>query len=173
MSRLLITPLTGRAADFRNFVDFSHAVLDNALLNTMSEWDWVSQQIKRQTLVMMAIGAAVMVVVFILALRFWAEYTANDPENVRTQLTKANTYYGQGDYQNAILWLNKAAAQGNTEAQDALGYIYANGKGVTVDSVKAVYWYKQAADQGDYKAHEALKKLNVITAKPPSFVPGE
>ncbi len=133
----------------------------------------MSQEIKRQTLVLMLIGAIIMVVVFLLALRFWAERTANDPDNVRTQLTKANTYYNQGDYQNAILWLTKAAGQNNPEAQDALGYIYANGKGVPVDNEKAVYWYKQAAALGDFKAHEALKKYNIVTEKPPSFVPGE
>jgi TPR repeat protein len=121
----------------------------------------------------MAIGAIVMVVIFLQALRFWAEHTANDPDNVRTQLSRANEFYKLGDYNNAIIWLTKAGNQGNTEAQDALGYIYANGKGVNVDTTKAIYWYKLAADQGDYKAHEALKKLNVVTAKPPSFVPGE
>lgn len=133
----------------------------------------MSQEIKRGTLVIMVISAIIVVTMFLLALHLWEEKTANDPENVKTQLNRANSYYGQGDYQNAILWLTKAANQGNPEAQNALGYIYANGKGVPVDNEKAISWYKQAAAQGDYKAHETLKKFNIATDKPPSFVPGE
>ena len=42
----------------------------------------------------------------------------------------------------------KAAEQGNAEAQFNLGLCYKRGKGVTKDDAKAVYWYSKAANQG-------------------------
>jgi TPR repeat protein len=39
------------------------------------------------------------------------------------------------------------AKQGNADAQNNLGAMYANGKGVSKDDKQAVYWYQKAAAQ--------------------------
>ena len=41
-----------------------------------------------------------------------------------------------------------AADRGNADAQDYLGIMYANGRGVPQDYAKAAEWYRKAADQG-------------------------
>jgi len=46
----------------------------------------------------------------------------------------------------------KAAEQGDAEAQYHLGYCYEYGKGIAKDETQAVYWYKKAAEQGDADA---------------------
>ncbi|HEV8552721.1 MAG TPA: tetratricopeptide repeat-containing serine protease family protein [Casimicrobiaceae bacterium] len=49
-------------------------------------------------------------------------------------------------------WYQKAATQGNADAQFNLGVMYANGEGVSKDAAKAVEWYQKAATQGDADA---------------------
>jgi hypothetical protein len=49
------------------------------------------------------------------------------------------------DYGKAREWFERAAAQGNINAQNALGDIYKNGLGVTKDTEQARIWYKKAA----------------------------
>jgi hypothetical protein len=52
--------------------------------------------------------------------------------------------------------VQKAAEQGNVEAQYALGAMYFTGRGVTRDDAKAVQWFQKAADQGNPKAQYYL-----------------
>ena len=52
------------------------------------------------------------------------------------------------NYPEAIKWFQKAAVQGDAEAQFYLGNMYRNGKGVTQNSQEAVKWYRKAAEQG-------------------------
>ena len=56
----------------------------------------------------------------------------------------------------SVKWYRKAAERGDANAQYALGYMYANGKGVTKDEVEAVNWYRKAAEQGDANAQYNL-----------------
>ena len=49
--------------------------------------------------------------------------------------------------------LEKAANQGDSDAQVKLGLAYYHGRGVAQNFAEAVRWYKKAADQGDGK-HE-------------------
>jgi TPR repeat protein len=58
--------------------------------------------------------------------------------------------YGDGkgvpqDYAKAVRWYEKAATQGNTEAQLNLGFLYAKGQGIAKDDVRAFMWYNLAA----------------------------
>ena len=53
-----------------------------------------------------------------------------------------------GDYAEAAKWYRKAAEQGVAWAQNNLGYLYGEGKGVTQDYAEAVKWYRKAAAQG-------------------------
>jgi TPR repeat protein len=58
-------------------------------------------------------------------------------------------YYFEGDYHDAVNWLNRSAENGNVHAQYRLAGCYVNGEGTNRDLSKAVYWYKKAAAQGD------------------------
>ena len=68
-------------------------------------------------------------------------------------------YYSEGDYQKALYYLEKAANQGDAEAQNNLGIMYENGEGVTKNHKKAVYLYEQAAHQGDIAAQYNLGRM--------------
>ena len=50
----------------------------------------------------------------------------------------------------------KAAAQGNADAQYMLGLAYATGEGVPKDAVYAIEWYQKAAAQGNVAAQYML-----------------
>ena len=78
------------------------------------------------------------------------------------------------DYVKARQWYEKAAAQGEAEAQFKLGAMYANGRGVRQDYAEARKWYEKAAAQGDAQAQNNLGfmyahghgvRQNVQTAK--------
>jgi putative methionine-R-sulfoxide reductase with GAF domain len=60
------------------------------------------------------------------------------------------------NYQDAMAWFAKAAANGNDNAQWKLGLGYMKGIGVPHDERKAVVWFKRAANQGDIRAQNAL-----------------
>jgi hypothetical protein len=52
------------------------------------------------------------------------------------------------DYKQAAKWYQKAADQGDADAQYNLGVMYDKGRGVLKDYKQAVKWYQKAADQG-------------------------
>ncbi|MDA0240638.1 MAG: tetratricopeptide repeat protein [Proteobacteria bacterium] len=56
--------------------------------------------------------------------------------------------YRAGDYATALQELRPLAAEGNAEAQFALGGMYVDGKGVPQDYAQAVHWWLKAAEQG-------------------------
>lgn len=58
-----------------------------------------------------------------------------------------------------VMWLTKAAEQGDTAAQCNLGYCYYRGQGVEQDYQKAIEWYTKAAEQGFESAKDMVKKL--------------
>ena len=60
------------------------------------------------------------------------------------------------DYVKARWWYEKAAVQGNAEAQFNLGLMYRKGEGVRQDYVKARQWYEKAAKQGHAQAQNNL-----------------
>lgn len=53
----------------------------------------------------------------------------------------------------------RAAEQGDAEAQFDLGVMYDYGDGVAKDKAKAVYWYTKAAEQGNAEAQKALQEI--------------
>jgi TPR repeat protein len=62
---------------------------------------------------------------------------------------------GQGveqDFKEAVKWYQKAADQGDVDAQFNLGVMYAEGEGVEQDYVTAYTWYNIAAAKGDTQA---------------------
>src|ERR1700674_5654986 len=51
------------------------------------------------------------------------------------------------------------AEQGDADAQYNLGFLYANGEGVTLDYTEAANWYRKAAERGDARAQLKLGVL--------------
>lgn len=51
-----------------------------------------------------------------------------------------------------VLRVREAAARGEVDAFYALGLIYAEGRGVTIDLAQAHYWLSLAIDRGDRDA---------------------
>ncbi|MDR1695417.1 MAG: sel1 repeat family protein [Endomicrobium sp.] len=93
------------------------------------------------------------------------EQTKKSEEENRIKLAeenrvKAEMYYrGTGvkqDYAEAAVWYKKAAEQGLSDAQYALGGIYYNGLGAEENPKEAFKWYKKAADQGHSGAQYAI-----------------
>ena len=59
----------------------------------------------------------------------------------------------------AAFWYKKAAKQGYVIAQNNLGYMYKEGKGVRVNTKKAYNWYHKAAQVGYASAQTNLAYL--------------
>jgi TPR repeat protein len=57
--------------------------------------------------------------------------------------------YGEGHYTEALRLYQKAAEQGDAQAQFYLGVMYLNGQGVSQNDAKAVEWWQKATDQGN------------------------
>jgi hypothetical protein len=60
------------------------------------------------------------------------------------------------DYAEALHRYRDAADQGDAMAQDGLGLMYYQGRGVPQDYAEAARWYRKAADQGFAKAQYDL-----------------
>jgi len=56
--------------------------------------------------------------------------------------------YDRGDYKTAYGIWKELADQGDAHAQNSLGTMYAEGKGVPQDYAEAVKWYRKSAEQG-------------------------
>lgn len=70
--------------------------------------------------------------------------------------TAANT---RGDHAASLKAFQSLAAQGNAEAQNNLGELYAKGQGVPQDYAQARQWYEKAAAQGNALAQNNLAEL--------------
>ena len=73
--------------------------------------------------------------------------------------------YDQGkgvrqDYVQAMHWYRKAAEQGDVEAQNNLGVMYAFGKGVRKNLVIAKEWFGKACDNGLQLGCDVYRELN-------------
>ena len=63
-------------------------------------------------------------------------------------------YSERNDYEGAMKWYQKAAAQGYAQAEYNIGILYFYGVGVERDEAKAREWWEKAAERG----HEGAKK---------------
>ena len=59
-----------------------------------------------------------------------------------------------------MAWYRKSAEQGNATAQNNIGMLYLNGKGVNKDHDQAKLWLQKAADQGDLTAKGNLSRIS-------------
>ena len=75
------------------------------------------------------------------------------------------TFYAHGNVivpqsnAKAIYWYRKAATQGYPPAEDKLGGVYKNGRGVPQNYATAAHWYRKAAAQGNAAARRDLRRL--------------
>ncbi|HQT80676.1 MAG: hypothetical protein B7Z60_01175 [Ferrovum sp. 37-45-19] len=60
------------------------------------------------------------------------------------------------EFNNALIWFNKAAQQNNPVALNNLGFLFSEGVGVKADSPKALVYYKRAAELGNLDADNNL-----------------
>ena len=68
-------------------------------------------------------------------------------------------HYGDGNFEESVKWLRRAAAQNNANAQFFLASCYRDGLGVPVDLDKARELYQLAADRGSQAARTVLERL--------------
>ena len=74
-------------------------------------------------------------------------------------------FLGKGinwDFDEAVYWFQKAAQQGNADAQYYLGECYYHGLGVKKDKRQGIRWYQNAARQGHADAIKWLKRKRVL-----------
>jgi hypothetical protein len=87
---------------------------------------------------------------------------ANAGDSIAQYETALRYANGEGvpqNYQDAMAWFAKAAANGNDKAQWKLGLGYIRGIGVPYDERQAVVWFKRAANHGDIRAQSALSDV--------------
>ena len=77
------------------------------------------------------------------------------PSPAKLSETGAKLYL-DGNYDEAITYLMKAAKQGDSQAQCFLGLCYRNGHGIQQNDSIGAEWYKKAAIQGDSTAQHNL-----------------
>lgn len=96
---------------------------------------------------------------------FWEEPKSNGLfedslfEELLGELNKERVSAATRDYIQAVKWYRKAADQGHAGAQNGLGEMYENGRGISRDYIQAAKWYRKAAKQGDFSAQHNLGKL--------------
>jgi TPR repeat protein len=78
------------------------------------------------------------------------------PKNPRFQYQLGRALQKGERDEDAIAWYRMAVAQGYAPAQNNLGRMYANGRGVAQDDHEAVRWYREAAAQGYAPAQNSL-----------------
>lgn len=70
----------------------------------------------------------------------------------RTQFDEGQAAYDGGDYAAALRLWTPLAQQGHAKAQEGIGTMYYEGRGVARDYGVALGWFRRAADQGDPNA---------------------
>jgi TPR repeat protein len=82
-----------------------------------------------------------------------------DSQESASQLLDGFVRYTLRDYARARHILEPLAADGNADAQQLVGFMYASGEGVAPDGARAVHWLSRAAEQGKVDATFALGSL--------------
>lgn len=65
----------------------------------------------------------------------------------------------QPDYSKAFFWLTKSAMNGDTEAENDLGFMYEHGEGISSYAEAAFDWYSKSAEKGFPPAQNNLARL--------------
>jgi TPR repeat protein len=75
---------------------------------------------------------------------------------IATILLLSSGAYGQPDFEETKL----LAEQGNANAQNNLGSMYANGEGVPQNNIRAYVWFSVAAAQGNEIARDSRNRVS-------------
>ena len=114
---------------------------------------WEARERKRKRIIFASVAAVFVIIEVMLVMLIWyhVDYFYDDrlPYNDTAQYNIGITYYDKQDYIKAMEWFEKAAANGNANAQTLIGHMYVNGLGVKPDYAKAIEWYEKAAVNGD------------------------
>ncbi len=98
-------------------------------------------------------------------------------DQARLWREQARSYeHGEGvprDMGTALELYCKAALTGDNESRYALGWIYANGRGVERHDGYAAWYLRAAAEQGDLPAQRLLGTLSAAAVKPPCVAKAE
>eukprot|EP01088_Endostelium_zonatum_P022223 TRINITY_DN934_c0_g1_i1.p1 TRINITY_DN934_c0_g1~~TRINITY_DN934_c0_g1_i1.p1 ORF type:complete len:145 (+),score=49.46 TRINITY_DN934_c0_g1_i1:135-569(+) len=81
---------------------------------------------------------------------------AAEQDYVPAQVNVGSYYYWGGVFDEAVHWWNRAAQEGDAEAQFKMGECYEQGVGVKQDEGLARRWWLMAAEQGYVPAQEKL-----------------
>lgn len=73
--------------------------------------------------------------------------------------SRARKFYEEKNYEQALVYANKAAAKGYGKAMHAIGMMYEYGYGVTKDYTEAKNWYQRSADKGIAQGYYNLGRL--------------
>ena len=90
----------------------------------------------------------------------WLTFAAGTA--VAASIEDGQAAYNLGDYKMALEIWRPLAEQGNARAQNNLGVMYENGKGVPQNIPEAVKWYRLAAQQGYAGAQNNLGLIYAI-----------
>lgn len=96
---------------------------------------------------------------FLLLLFFTFSGCAMSPAT-QSELAQGKRLFNGGYYKRAMTQLLPLAADGNAEAQYAVGYMYYYGYGSTQDVDSGYFWIKRSADQKFQPAVDALKLID-------------
>jgi hypothetical protein len=105
-----------------------------------------------------------LVLVSSVGVSVWIADTLRTPVPPRTSVAvspfeDAAAAYDRGDYATALRLYRPLADQGDAPAQNDLGLMYRDGRGVPQDYAEALTWYRLAADQGNAGAQNSLGVL--------------
>lgn len=99
----------------------------------------------------------------------WSGLTLNEEERALIPAADAGDAVSQSELglvliekklpERAVYWLKQAAAQGQADAMQWLGKLYAQGEGVEKDEAQAIEWIKQAAEHGHQIAQRQIEEL--------------
>ena len=82
---------------------------------------------------------------------------SSDALAARAQFSLAHALLDDGNLEESSAWVRRAAENGLTDAECAIGKCYALGQGVPVDSTEAKKWFARAAAKGDEEAIKLLR----------------
>lgn len=84
-------------------------------------------------------------------------------EKSKELASEAMNYYNQNDYQQALVFFEKAAKLENANAQYMCGMMYDSGCGTMKNEVQALFWYEKAAHLGNESAKSKLEEYKIKT----------
>jgi len=102
-----------------------------------------------------------------------SKYASQDTKKLvsyKTEIKKLSTeeafsesfiHHQNEEYTKAIKMYRQIAKQGNTVAQQLLGSLYMNGKGIEKNYSKAIYWFRKAAEDDEAIAQYYLGMLRL------------